>query len=295
MKNEKPVCLVCEKEDSSYFLARKDGCDVYRCKNCGFIFVWPLSEKYLEIYSKEYFSGEMEETRHIDYEKEGKAMKKTIEIYLKKMDKFSPGKGKLLDVGAATGHFVKLANDWGWEASGVEISQYATEVGRKKGLEINVGNFESLEISENKFSAVTFLDVFEHFFHPKKALSQAQKTLKPGGILVINTPDAGSFPAKILGKYWHLISPPNHLNLFTSKNIKNLLEKNGFEVVHIGRITKRFTLCYIFRTLADWQRIFIWKILAKFLTHSRLGGISVPISTWDNVLVIARKKKNFPA
>ena len=139
-------------------------------------------------------------------------------------------KGKLLDVGAATGHFLELARKNGWEASGIEISKYAAKKARKKGLEIAVGDFENHEFSENCFDAVTFWDVLEHFGKPDLAFKQARKILRTGGILAINTPDSRSVLARIFGKRWHAIVPPNHLNLFNCDNLKAVLEKNGFEL-----------------------------------------------------------------
>ena len=89
--------------------------------------------------------------------------------------------------------------------------------------------------------------------------------MKKGGLIAINTPDSGSFIAKLLGKRWHLLVPPEHLVIFNRVNLDLLLKSCGFEVLWTGKIGKKFTLQYIFQILANWQRSPLIGQLAGFL------------------------------
>jgi len=69
---------------------------------------------------------------------------------------------------------------------------------------------------------VTMWDVFEHFVDPASDVRAAARVLKVGGVLAINTPDISSWYARIMGKRWHLLIPPEHIHYFTKKGGKNI-------------------------------------------------------------------------
>jgi 2-polyprenyl-3-methyl-5-hydroxy-6-metoxy-1,4-benzoquinol methylase len=282
-------CLAC-KGLSIDFFAKKNGCDLFRCRRCGLIFVWPIIDEYQKIYDEDYFSGEKNKLGYADYEGDWEITADIFRLYLKKLEKTSPNKGKLLDVGAATGHFVQIAGCDGWEASGIEISEYAAEIGRKKGLDIRTGNFENLDLPENSFDMITFWDVLEHFARPDLAIRQAGKMLKSGGLLAVNTPDTASLLARIFGRRWHQLVPPNHLYFFNPRNLELQLRKNNFEILQIGRVGKKFSLRTIFKVLANWQNFFLWKKISNYLLKSRLGNLGFPVNTRDNFFLVARKR-----
>ena len=286
---KKPTCAACKNQKTAFF-ARKNNCDIFRCGKCGLMFVWPIPENYLALYSEDYFSGAENELGYADYEGDKKILSGTFKNYLKRIETILPQKGKLFDVGAATGYFLKLAKENGWQASGIEISEYAASVGRKNGLDIITGNFETYNIAENQFDAVVFWDALEHFAKPDLALGQARKILKPGGLLAINTPDSVSLMAKILRRRWHAIVPPNHLYIFSLKNLTQLLSKNNFEVVETARVGKKFSLRTIFKVLANWQKISILRNISNYFLRSRVGNLSVYLNLRDNIFLVARKK-----
>ena len=133
-------------------------------------------------------------------------------------------------------------------------------------------------------------DVLEHVTDPKATLLEAHRILSKDGLLVINTPDAESFWAKILGKHWQLIMPPEHINYFSPKNLSEYLSKNGFETAVNTKIGKRFTLQYIFKMLYKWQDLSIWNYLTNLLSKGFLSKLYISINLHDNFFVILKKK-----
>jgi 2-polyprenyl-3-methyl-5-hydroxy-6-metoxy-1,4-benzoquinol methylase len=283
---KKAICPVCACSEVVFFV-RKNRCDLFRCGKCGLIFVFPIVDEYQNIYQSTY-SDEKEELLCAGDAEDWEATDDTYEKYLSILDDFLPEKGKLFDVGSATGQFIDIASKRGWEASGMEISKRAAEGAAKKGLDIIFGNFETWQ-SEKKFDAVTFWDVLEHFLGPERAIANASKILRPGGILAINAPDAGSILMKIMGKRWHHLNPPSHLHYFNFKNLTKILTRNNFEVVYSGRVGKTFTLRQIFKLLAMWQRVSLWKSIYGFLSRGKWGELKIPINTRDNLFILARK------
>lgn len=290
MKDNKKIdCPIC-KNKSAIFFVKKNNCTLYRCEHCWSIFVWPISGSYLKIYQKDYFYGTANPHGYANYDGDKGILLENFKQYLDKIEKFSSKKGSLLDVGAATGNFIELANSHGWNAKGIELAGDAVEIGKNKYLDMIIGNFENYDFSrEDYFDIITFWDVLEHFTDPDSVLRKAQRIVKPGGLIAINTPDATSFLAKILGKKWHLLVPPEHLNCLSSRGLMDLCKKNNFEIIYVGRIAKKFSLRYIFKILSNWNNFFLWKIIYGYLLNNRLGDVTVSLNTRDNIFVIARR------
>jgi len=284
-----PKCTLCCGGDIRSY-ATKNSHNVYKCGGCNLLFVWPLPNNPHELYSPDYFSGASCGFGYVDYDRDKATMLDTFNIYLDKIEKFSGTKGKLLDVGAATGYFLELASRRGWEVYGVEVSDYAAKKAREKGIRVITGTWEDANFKEDYFDAICFWDVIEHLPDPNAALSHASKLIKSKGIIAFSTPDAGSMTAKLLGRYWHLLVPPEHLFLFNKQNIDDLLRNNGFSTLYIDKIGKKFALQYVAKTLANWNKFFVWGLFVKILENNFLGKVSIPINLRDNIFVLAKKE-----
>src|SRR5580693_7774217 len=107
---------------------------IYKCHACRTYFTWPipLSGENLKIYSEDYFSGAANGFGYADYDRDKQVMIPAFEKYLDIIERFLPTKGTLIDVGAATGFFLKLAVDRGWTGIGVEPSVHASTMAREK-------------------------------------------------------------------------------------------------------------------------------------------------------------------
>jgi 2-polyprenyl-3-methyl-5-hydroxy-6-metoxy-1,4-benzoquinol methylase len=137
----------------------------------------------------------------------------------------------LLDVGCGEGFFLFNASKAGYITKGVELSQEAAAYAmREFGLDVEAKPFEQLRFPENYFDVVTMWQVLEHLPHPLTVLKEANRILKPGGLLAVSTPDIEGIPARLLGKRWWNIRKI-HINQFTTKTLKAILENAGFKNV----------------------------------------------------------------
>lgn len=283
-------CIVCRGGELKFQLD-KNNHDVYKCKHCDLGFVWPLytSEESV-IYGSEYFSGATEGHGYIDYDSDKAAMKHTFDEYLNIVHKHTDKRDNFLDVGAATGFFLNMAKDAGWKNfGGVEISDYAATIARQKGYNVQTGTLGTVDLDKNSFDAITFWDVIEHVPDPEGEIRLAHQYLNDGGIVALNTPDASSFVAKVFGKRWHAYVPPEHLFYFNPKNLGALLEKSGFEVLGVHKVGKRFTVQYILKTLANWQKKLPWNYIVDLVKDTKLGNVGIPLNIRDNFLIVAKK------
>lgn len=281
-------CNICGNLNADFW-AKKNSFEIYKCNQCDAIFV---GGKYdvSKIYSEDYFSGAKSGFGYVDYDRDKAPMVKTFDYFLTVIEKFCPEKGKLLDVGAASGFFLKIAQKRGWNVNGVEISEFAASKAREKELDVITGAIEDLQNCGECFNVITMWDVIEHMPDFASTLDATNKLLENGGIIAINTPDSGSFVAKMLGKSWHLLTPPEHLVIFNQKNLSDLLKKKGFKILVITKKGKKFTLQYIFQILANRRRdLAFLGTLSEFFSGNFLGKIFLPVNLRDNFFIVAKK------
>jgi len=284
---DKVNCQVCNSSASYY--CRKGDFDYFKCGQCYIVFVWPIPDS-SGIYKKDYFEGAAHGFGYVNYDEDKKAMFPVFNKYLKEIEYSLGKKGRLLDIGAAKGSFIKFAKDRGWQVAGVELSEYAAEQGRKQGLDIRTGTVESAGFSDGSFDAITMFDVIEHLQYPADTLKKIKELLAPGGVIVINTPDSGSVWAKAFGPKWHSLIPPEHLILFNDKSLRIILEKGGFNFLRSTRIAKSFPLPYILKIAHSWLKVGLIGSMARFFDRNPFRNFSIPLDIRDNIFVIAKKK-----
>jgi SAM-dependent methyltransferase len=286
MQETRTICPLCAAP--SRFFMRKNEFDIYACTACKLAFVNPMPES-VGLYTQDYFAGAARGFGYVDYDSDKAPMAAAYRTYLRSIGALVPKRATLLDVGAATGFFISLAMQFGFEARGVEISAYAAQRARQRGLAVTTGTLADLPLSE-PFDAITMLDVLEHVPDPRREVLRARELLQNHGVLAISTLDAGSLHARLMGRRWHHILPPEHLYYFNRVALRALLEEAGFEVLSVSTVGKRFTLSYVFKTLHVWQRIALWGRLSQLCSKGPLSRLSVPINLRDNMFVIARKR-----
>lgn len=289
---EKITCIACGSESEKEPWGTKNDYRLVRCRTCGLIEVANPPASTREVYEgADYFSGATQGFGYVEYDADKEPMRAAFNGYLAEVEKRFPKKGRLLDVGAATGFFVALAKERGWDAEGVEISDHAAQTARSRGLKVYTGTLVEVPSSPGSYAVITLFDVIEHVSNPRADLVRVASLLAPGGTVVLITPDAGSLLAKGLRTRWHLVVPPEHLFYFTKKSMRVLLESLGFEVRTVARPGKSFTLRYFFATVARWCPLFPLPQIARYLArHPRLGDLSIPFNTFDNMLIVATKR-----
>jgi len=145
-------------------------------------------------------------------------------------------KGKILDVGCGSGDTLALFQLVGWDCYGLDIDKSAINVAHKRGIKNALfGSYEAMKkYPDNFFDVVRFYHVIEHLPNPSDCLKLVRRKLKPGGEIIIGTPNIGSLIARIAKQYWYNLDSPRHLYLFTPTTLQKLLLKNGFSVRNVS-------------------------------------------------------------
>lgn len=135
-----------------------------------------------------------------------------------------------LDVGCATGRLLSLLQAEGWRCAGVEPCTSAAEYGRRTyGLDIRATTLEQVGFPGASFDVVHASHVIEHLNDPASFLSEARRILRPGGKLLITTPNRVGFQARLLGARWRSVIY-DHLYLFSRQDLRSLIESKGFGI-----------------------------------------------------------------
>ena len=151
--------------------------------------------------------------------------------------------GRLVDLGCWTGSFLVAAEKRGWQVEGVEPSQWAAARARERGITVHETTIEAVELPAGAFRAVAACDVFEHLFDPGQTLDRIHRALEPDGALFVTVPDAGSPLARAMGRRWWAVVPM-HLQYFTRRSMRLLLERHGFAVSDVRTHPKVFSAGY---------------------------------------------------
>ena len=143
--------------------------------------------------------------------------------------------GRLLDVGCAAGVFLRgMQGQGAWELYGVDISEYAARIAQAQHqLNVHIGTLEEAAFPDAFFDVVTLWDVLEHLHRPAVTLREIHRLLKPEGLVIIRVPNGESIDAKVFQRYWAGLDAPRHLYVFSPQTLRELLEKNGFDVVDV--------------------------------------------------------------
>lgn len=133
------------------------------------------------------------------------------------------GLGSLLDVGAGTGDFLKVAKDKGWDVYGMEPNKNASSLASEKGIQLK---FSLNEFEGKQFDIVTLWHVLEHIPNLEETILQLSSLVKTNGTLIVAVPNFKSYDANHYGKFWAAFDVPRHLWHFSKKSIENLFSEH---------------------------------------------------------------------
>lgn len=213
-------------------LYTKWGWGIERCRRCGLVYANPRAPEaaILARYSKEYFWNEYLPAAgapegKVDLEWLDRRHGPMLELIARHS---SPG-GRLLEVGTGAGLFLKAASRAGWQASGLELSTEGAAFARDRlGLDVREERAEQMSFPPGIFDVAVMFDVIEHLFDPKAVLAATRRALKPGGILVVSTPNFAALSRFVLGIDWAVLSPLEHTYYYTEATLAAMLKACGF-------------------------------------------------------------------
>ncbi len=255
---------------------------IVQCKHCGYVYANPRwsGDEILEAYT-----AVTDET----YVEERAGRELTFQKHLRSMEKrVGQANGRsLLDVGAYIGVFVETAVQAGWQACGVEPSEWAASLAQRQGVPVIHGTQDAAELVGKQFDVVTMWDVIEHVADPSGEIGKAYNLLEPGGWLVVHTMDIDSLMARLMRGRWPWLMDM-HIHYFSQKTLRQMLEKNGFEVVSSGAEGRYLRLNYLVSRVEAMSRP-LGRLANWVVNGLGLGHVAVPLNFGDLFTVYAKR------
>jgi 2-polyprenyl-3-methyl-5-hydroxy-6-metoxy-1,4-benzoquinol methylase len=159
-----------------------------------------------------------------------------------------PG-GRLLDLGCGSGAWLLQMRDLGWQVRGLDFDPEAVALARRRGLEVDQGPLEDQRYRAESFDVITLNHVIEHVPDPVATLAECRRVLRPGGRLMLFTPNTASLGHRLFKDDWRGLEPPRHLHLFGPNAMHHALLRAGFSGCDVRTTNSR----YLWRcSLALW-------------------------------------------
>lgn len=254
-------CPWCDSEKTQLHLWVKDEFlskeefQIFECLHCGLLFTEPrpTKDKIGEYYkSEEYYSHQENKKGFIP-----KLYESIKAINLKAKYKIATKgikKGKVLDIGCGVGDYLHTMETEGWETIGIEPSEEAKAIAKKR-MKAQIYSPEEIdELKNESFDLITMWHVLEHVDDLKTEIAHLEKLLKRGGRLVLALPNYKSYDANYYKEHWAAYDVPRHLNHFCK--------------ISIGNIFKNSHLKWIETTRLRWDAYYISFMSEQYKRHS---------------------------
>jgi 2-polyprenyl-3-methyl-5-hydroxy-6-metoxy-1,4-benzoquinol methylase len=242
------TCIICGGNDFRKAFS-KQGYDFVRCPTCRVMRLDPIPslEELREHYEARTAHGnyEMDVSRGRD-----QSIADTLDFIVRQT---GPRPGlKLLDIGCFDGKLMDLANDrLRWDCWGVELNEKAVEVAKQRhGERVCCSSIEDYDPPPgSKFDVISAIAVIEHLREPGLLLAKIASWLAQDGKCILELPNAASWPARLLGRYWPPIAAPEHIWYLGPSHIANLAHDVGLKCIGREPHWKNLSIAHIYHQL----------------------------------------------
>jgi len=270
---KKNRCIICKNSESLQLIKWKNF-NVIECHKCHLNFCEimeikegnssPVNQAGINMMAKSFF--ETKKLAH-DY------AEKRLHIYNNLLERKCEN---ILDIGCGPAVFYKPYQKLNIKWTGIEVSPYWIEFGKKNSLPIH--NIDIKKIKK-KYDVITAHQVLEHVEDPNKFLNDIYKILRPGGILHLELPNNLSLTStlrKISPTIFYdygFIQPPMHMRAYSFKTIETLFKIHFLQTKNIFSCSNNHSIWGQVRNYSNFQKFF-YGLTGFFGKGSLLVGIA---------------------
>lgn len=226
LKTRDPLkCRLCGAERQSVVLFKNNGdfekrFSLVKCGNCTFVSVHPLlTDRELSGYYDENYWQDETGKKSVLLDR---LFKLRMLGVVRKIRRFVPQDGRILDWGCGDGSLLELLGSYGFRCLGIDkhISSSNDNVILNKSI-------EECPFPNDYFDAITCFHLLEHIKDPLRSVRKAVELLKPGGLLIVEVPNIDSIGFHVFKEKWQPLEIPTHVNHFTPETLQDLFRMVG--------------------------------------------------------------------
>ena len=242
------ACNLCGADDFTvqYPAGRAQRNQIVSCNRCGLMYANPRSVEPDHVQIESYDPDFVEKITGVRtdprFSKEALQVRDYFDTRRLLASRY-PKRGDLLEVGSGLGYLMASFREDGWRVLGVEPNVGLTRHAEKVlGLRVVPAILPKADIANASVDVVLMMHVIEHVPDPLDTLKEIMRVLRPGGMLVMETPCYDTLMYKLLGRRERSLSCEGHIYFFTSPTLKALSEKAGFRLIRADRVGRSLTL-----------------------------------------------------
>lgn len=168
-----------------------------------------------------------------------------LEYFRNFIEKFSLKDKKIIEIGCGQGEFLDIMSKVNSNVHGIENYKNSVDLCRSKGLKVYEGFIEDryYKIENSPYDGFFIMNFLEHLPDPNEFLKGIYENLNEGAIGLIEVPNVDMIISNLM--FSEFIS--DHLLYFTSKTLRLLVEKNGFEILEEKSVWHDYVLSIVVR------------------------------------------------
>jgi 2-polyprenyl-3-methyl-5-hydroxy-6-metoxy-1,4-benzoquinol methylase len=244
------VCLACGQQQRGLF--RKGEYWYCRCRGCGLTSLDPIPDSATidRHYEHKFESGNYQLLS--DFAPQYRRIYEGYADALGKLIDFSSHPA-VLDIGCFTGDFLCILAERGVDVYGLELQEKAAALAEARlPGRVFQARVESSEFPQRMYDAITLLAVIEHVTDPKGLVEHCAARLKPGGVMMLQTPNTGSLLCRLSGRFWPPYAPVEHLHLFSARSLERIVRDAGLTAVEVRNHWKTLPVAYVYQMLENF-------------------------------------------
>lgn len=277
------LCPLCSHDAAFRLIFHKMGIPICQCLGCGVGMAVVEQFDASAYYDASYFSGDRSDG-YSGYIQTAEVLRAQFSNELVLLNSLGAHGGQLLELGCAYGYFLDIAAKT-YRVAGLELCQEAVDSCTARGHhDVYRGEVSDQALAQfDAADVVVMLDVIEHLPDPVASLGAAVGKLKPGGLLLITTGDFSSLFARLTGRQWRLMTPPQHLWFFTPRSLQALCARLDLELIHLDHPWKKVPVGLVAYQICRY-------ISLQPSLPTWMHRVGIPVNLFDAMRLVFRKR-----
>jgi SAM-dependent methyltransferase len=224
---ERVACPVCAA-DAPALMYDLSPYQVVRCPACGTSYLSPrLNEAAMLRFYQDDAYFENGDVGYASYRRTETSLRYSFRRFLEQLHRRKLAGGSLLEVGCGYGFLLEEAKPYFDYRAGIDFSG-AVESARARADRVYQGDLDAIPDQE-RFDCIILVSVIEHVHQPVEFLRKLRARLRPGGKVVVATPNVDSLFRRLLGPRWPAFQViPEHVAFYNRATLSALMAKAGF-------------------------------------------------------------------